>query len=132
MKDCNVTMRRGFTRVADTGRPGRSWQRLLRIRMGRGSTVCKVRRASPWVGNWVQEGLRGGVEGTSERLRAKKVRFSPRVLTELKWYTQEILDSLMPLYPCLHGTDRLITRLVARLYGLSDEEVGMPCVISLS
>ncbi|RIH87725.1 hypothetical protein Mterra_01117 [Calidithermus terrae] len=71
---------------------------------------------------WAQEGLEVGVEAITERFKARKVKTTPQTLAQLKKHTQETLDQLRPLYQRLEATDRLIDRLVARLYGLTDEE----------
>lgn len=76
-------------------------------------------------GGWVQDGLENGVEAILERFKARGIKTTPQTLDQLKRYTQETLYELRPLYKRLEDTDRLIDRLVARLYGLSEEEVAM-------
>lgn len=72
---------------------------------------------------WVQEGLDKGIEAITKRFKVKKVPTTPRKLSDLKRITQETLNQLRPLYQRIRATDELIDRLVARLYGLTDEEV---------
>lgn len=72
--------------------------------------------------DWAREGLGVGVEAITERFKVKRVKTTPQTLAQLKKHTQETLDQLRPLYQRLEATDRLIDRLVARLYGLTDEE----------
>lgn len=74
---------------------------------------------------WVQDGLENGVEAIVERFKARGIKTTPQTLDQLKRHTQENLHELRPLYKRLEDTDRLIDRLVARLYGLSEEEVAM-------
>lgn len=76
-------------------------------------------------GGWVQDGLENGVEAIVERFKARGIKTTPQTLDQLKRHTQENLHELRPLYKRLEDTDRLIDRLVAQLYGLSEEEVAM-------
>lgn len=71
---------------------------------------------------WVHEGLREGYGAIRERFRARGVRAGPGILAQLERHTQETLEALRPLHHRLEATDRLIDRLVARLYGLTEEE----------
>ncbi|WP_234554319.1 Eco57I restriction-modification methylase domain-containing protein [Thermus caliditerrae] len=71
---------------------------------------------------WPRHGLEGGVEAIVERFRAKRVPTTPKTLAQLKEESQRALEELRPLYRRLETTDRLVDRLVAWLYGLTDEE----------
>lgn len=48
----------------------------------------------------------------------------PGSLSELKKHTRSALNKIRPLYHRIRETDELIDRLVARLYGLTDEEAA--------